>query len=441
MGLFVFQPSAAATDAELLQTYRDEMRRLVASRTLLAWGVLLSFLLIACSLSWLYFPERTRSSIGLFAIAFFIGMANVRLVRVLPTRAVGLSALATITLCLALCAYFVFARPPAELCVMALMIFLTGLVVMFPWGLGGQAPVSVAAVLGYLLALKQGTVPFMPAPYGVLTLTMSAFLTAMGAQLIDRHRFEAYRNAEASERANAAKSEFLATVSHELRTPLTVIIGYTDLMLDETIAPLTDHHDALQRIRDHSAELLDLIQSMLDLNRLEGGGIQLLIEEFRLGDLFDSLRQGLPANWSKPAVRLAWPIDVPNVVMRSDRQKIEVIVRNLIHNALKYTDEGTVTVAARSESRFVHLTVTDTGSGIAAEDLQCIFEIFQQSRRQAPRGGGVGLGLYIVKRFTEALGGTVGVDSRPGSGARFSVSLPIVAPPMPGALSGSGVAT
>src|SRR5690606_20041388 len=121
-----------------------------------------------------------------------------------------------------------------------------------------------------------------------------------------REAAEAARHAAESARANAAKSEFLATVSHELRTPLNIIVGYTELLLDDAFPTRREQHEALLRIHQQSRQLLDLIQSMLDLNRMEAGGISLVVEEFRIADVLDTLRSGLPANWCKPGVALHW---------------------------------------------------------------------------------------------------------------------------------------
>jgi signal transduction histidine kinase len=167
---------------------------------------------------------------------------------------------------------------------------------------------------------------------------------------------------------------------------------------------------------------------MLDLNRLEAGGISLVIEEFALEDLLDRLRTSLPANWGKPGVELRWRLSEGRTRLRSDRGKIEIVLRNLIHNALKYTEQGSVSVSADVDARRVRFSVEDTGQGIAEADLGQIFEMFVQGNSGPPREGGVGLGLYIVSRLTNVLGGEISVESRHGEGSRFTVSIPLVAP-------------
>jgi signal transduction histidine kinase len=167
---------------------------------------------------------------------------------------------------------------------------------------------------------------------------------------------------------------------------------------------------------------------MLDLNRIEDGGIPVVMEEFQVSSALESLRAGLPANWCKPGIALSWHAGPNGTRIRSDRGKLEMILRNLIHNALKYTEHGSVTVSAEADAKRqrVDFVVADTGQGIHADDLEGIFEMFRQgSNGGPPRGGGVGLGLYIVKQLTHALGGEIRVDSRLGVGSRFTVSLPM----------------
>lgn len=232
--------------------------------------------------------------------------------------------------------------------------------------------------------------------------------------------------------ANRAKSEFIATMSHELRTPINVVMGYADLLIEGAFGDATqDQLDVLNRMRHQSAQLLDLVQPMLDLNRLEARQTSIARDAFRITDLIESLQLTVPASWCKPGVALLWEVPLDsNVVMHSDRGKIEMIVRNLIHNALKYTDHGEVAVCIDSETTagYVAIVVRDTGTGIAANDLPMLFEMFGQSNSDLPRDGGVGLGLYIVKRLTDVLGGRVSVESVRGRGSTFTVTLPVDVP-------------
>ncbi len=240
------------------------------------------------------------------------------------------------------------------------------------------------------------------------------------------------RAMEEARRANLLKSEFVATMSHELRTPLNVILGYTDLLLDDCTSQRADGErcEMLRRLRENSLQLSDLIQGMLDLNRLETQRLPIAIAPVRIGDLIGRLRSGISASWSAEQGRVHWLVADEAVVMRTDQVKLEIILRNLIQNALKFGKESRVTLTARCDpaARHVVFSVADTGPGIPAAEHSLIFEMFRQGSAQAP-GGGAGLGLYIVKRFSEVLGGTVTVESREGAGSRFVVSLPLDGPP------------
>jgi signal transduction histidine kinase len=269
----------------------------------------------------------------------------------------------------------------------------------------------------------------MPVSYDILFLVSGVFTFAVGTYLLDQHRFAAYRHAILAERASAIKSEFLAAISHELRTPLNVIIGYTNMLLNEFAAESLERQRPLRRIYEQSLELLYLIQSMLDLNRLDAGRMPLVVEEFQLKDVLENLRMNLPLSWVKSGVELRWIVPEVRVVLHSDQRKIEMAVRNLIHNALKFTEKGSVTVSAELQAASaVCFRVKDTGPGIAAEELSCIFEMFQQGSAGIRGRNGVGLGLHIVKRFSEVLGGAAYVESQLGVGTCFTVFFPLTVP-------------
>jgi signal transduction histidine kinase len=420
--------------AAIAEAYQAETRTLVAERFPIAGAIFLMLMAIAYGIEWLYFPQRWLP-LSLCYLAFVvIVLVSTALTRRFPRHAVGTSLGGAVGLTFALAAYLALVQGSAELTLLAMIGFLTGQVVQFPWGARGQAVATLGALSAYLWALEVGATSSLPVPYGLFALASHALMTVIGAQLLDTYRFtafreaaEAARHAAESQRANAAKSEFLATVSHELRTPLNIIVGYTDLLLEGAFPQRLDELDALGRIHQQSRQLLDLIQSMLDLNRMEAGGVSLVVEEFSLGGALDSLRASLPANWCKPEVALTWEANDSAATMRSDRGKLEMILRNLIHNALKYTERGAVTVTAHADRGLgrVRFAVADTGQGIDATELTDIFEMFRQGSNGPPRGGGVGLGLYIAKQLTDALGGEIGVSSQLGAGAQFTVQLPL----------------
>jgi signal transduction histidine kinase len=232
------------------------------------------------------------------------------------------------------------------------------------------------------------------------------------------------------ERSNRLKSDFVATMSHELRTPLNIIIGYVDLVLQGEFGPLTgEQTDTLQRVERNANKLLGLVDSTLDLSRLEKGETPLDLSSFRLTDLVDDIRVEMDYESAKPEVTLLF--DVPTgLSICSDAIKLKVIVRNLVDNALKFTPCGSVTVSAAKQNGGVSISVADTGVGICSDVLPIIFEPFRQGESgMTRRFGGVGLGLYIVRRLIDTLGGTISVESEVGRGSTFRVSVPSLSHP------------
>jgi signal transduction histidine kinase len=250
-------------------------------------------------------------------------------------------------------------------------------------------------------------------------------------EIAERKRTEAaLRHAkEATEKANRAKSEFLATISHELRTPLSIILGYTSILLEEGDAyPAPDRLAALHRIDRSAHELYDLITAVLDMRRLEAGRLPLEITSVSVPDLLMDLQRDTLALQEHSGLIFVWRVDEPLPLLQTDAGKLKIVLKNLLDNAIKFTKQGTVTIRARSQENGIEIGVQDNGSGIAPEALEQIFEPFYQVDEATRLPGGTGLGLSIVQRLVVLLGGRIRVESAVGSGSVFRVWVPVEIP-------------
>jgi signal transduction histidine kinase len=228
------------------------------------------------------------------------------------------------------------------------------------------------------------------------------------------------------EDANRLKEDFVGTMSHELRTPLHILYGYTELLRDESYGPLTSEQiEILGRMEKNVQELTSLINTTLDLSRLQSQRIPLSIQEAKVAEFLAELANEAQQMQKSANVTLQWSA-TPNLPsLWTDIAKLKIIVKNLLTNALKFTENGTVTVSVTPQDNGIMFSVSDTGPGISAEVLPAIFEPFRQGGTFATRKqGGVGLGLYIVQRLLDLLGGTITVESEVGKGSTFRVWLP-----------------
>jgi signal transduction histidine kinase len=238
----------------------------------------------------------------------------------------------------------------------------------------------------------------------------------------------AVRNArvhESAREASRAKSEFLAIMSHELRTPLNALAGYSSLLEEGIYGPVTEQQrTALTRMRAARGQLMELIEQVLEMARLEAGrrtpeAAEVPLEAL-VRDTADALRGAADARG------LALELDLEAVgTLHTDPTLVSGIVRNLVGNALKFTPAGRVSVRLRGEDEGVVVQVEDTGPGIAPELQERIFEpFFQADASTARRHEGSGLGLALSREFARLLGGDLAVRSTPGEGATFTLRLP-----------------
>jgi ammonium transporter len=231
---------------------------------------------------------------------------------------------------------------------------------------------------------------------------------------------------DAAMEAGSAKSRFLANMSHELRTPLNAIIGFTRLVSRNAETLPEKQVDNLSKILVSAEQLLSLIDEILDLSRVEAGRVDLDIAEVHVGDVLREVADSLEPLVDRPRVQLVVEADPRLPWIASDRDKIKQILLNLVSNAIKYTDEGSIAVRADTADGRLRVGVSDTGVGIPGDELGKIFDEFHRAdSASARRRRGTGLGLTISRRLARTLGGDVTAESRLGAGSTFTLDLPL----------------
>ena len=232
---------------------------------------------------------------------------------------------------------------------------------------------------------------------------------------------------EAAEAANKHKSEFLANMSHELRTPLNAILGYTELILDGIYGEVPEKiREVLERLDKNGRHLLNLINDVLDLSKIEAGQLVLSLEEYSMADVIQTVITSVEALAAEKNLKLNVSAPAGLEIGRGDQQRIAQVLLNLVGNAIKFTESGEVKVEVGVSDEMFLISVVDTGPGISIADQKKIFEEFQQADGSSTREkGGTGLGLSIAKKIVEMHGGRIWVESTPGKGSNFSFTLPI----------------
>src|SRR5262249_51514488 len=231
---------------------------------------------------------------------------------------------------------------------------------------------------------------------------------------------------DAAMEAGAAKTHFLANMSHELRTPLNAIIGFTRIVSRNSESLPERQVDNLSKVLVSAEHLLALIDEILDLSRIEAGEVTLDLSETNVTEVLQEVTDSLEPLVQRPRVQLVVAADaqLPGVI--TDRDKLKQILLNLVSNAVKYTDEGTIDVRAEAVAGRLRVDVSDTGVGIRVEELGRIFDEFHRADGEISGGRpGTGLGLTISRRLARTLGGDVRVESTPGVGSTFTLDLPL----------------
>ena len=227
--------------------------------------------------------------------------------------------------------------------------------------------------------------------------------------------------------ANKHKSQFLANMSHELRTPLNAILGYTELIQDNIYGEVPEKiRSTLLRVEKNGRHLLGLINDVLDLSKIEAGSLELAQENYSMNDVVQAAVTAVEplATEKKLSLKILVPPGLPRAT--GDERRTTQVFLNLLGNAIKFTDTGEVLLQVTATDGVFHISVTDTGPGIAEADQQKIFEEFHQAEGvNVSKKSGTGLGLAISKRIIELQDGRIGVESSPGKGSTFWFTMPI----------------
>jgi signal transduction histidine kinase len=279
-------------------------------------------------------------------------------------------------------------------------------------------------ILGALVVWGKETGSFPPEVVDLLqTFANQSVLAIQNARL--------YREIGAKSRqlevASQHKSEFLANMSHELRTPLNAVIGFSEVLIDRMFGELNEKQEEyLKDIYASGTHLLSLINDILDLSKIEAGRMELELTDFHLPTAIDNALMLVRERAGRRSIALHTSIDHRFGHIQADERKVRQVVLNLLSNAIKFTPEGgRIEVGAQPKDRFIEVSVSDTGVGIAPEDQEAVFEEFRQVGAAAKKVEGTGLGLTLCRKFVELHGGRIWVKSEIGVGSTFTFTIPV----------------
>jgi PAS domain S-box-containing protein len=279
-------------------------------------------------------------------------------------------------------------------------------------------------VLGVLDVQDDQPQRFTPGDLSVFSTLAGQIATALeNAAFVE----EVQQTAEQLCEVDRLKSEFMSSMSHELRTPLNSILGYTEVMLMGIDGELpSETMEDIQVIHENGQHLLNLINDILDLAKIEAGTMTLNLEAVEIAPLLEGVKTNNAGLLLNKPIEMVVEAEKGLPTIQADEVRLNQVLNNLVGNAVKFTEEGNITLRAFSDNGWLCIDVTDTGIGISDEDVQKIFDRFTQAdSSNARRAQGTGLGLAITLHLVQMHGGTIDVQSRPGEGSTFTVRLPI----------------
>jgi signal transduction histidine kinase len=383
-------------------------------------------------------PERLPTYLVIYSFGIVWCGLTIWLTRapdVTPTRCLVLTTLLGVVLIANTTTYHIIVGGEAEVLALGNLYLVIGFLTAFPWGGWPQAAVAGAACLGLGIGILTTVTTSVSA--GVLMSGMLSLggLSVAAAVLTDRYRLSLFhardelRQAkEAAEAASRARRDFVASVSHDLRTPVNIIFGMADMALD--VAVTAEQRDFVETIKRSASQLNALLTDLLDFSKMDAGVVDLRPRRFALRPWLATALESHGRDAAVKGVRLRDEIAsaLPESLV-GDPDRLRQVVANLVGNAVKFTDRGSIVVrliAVGSEPATVlRCEVADTGLGIAAEETERLFQPFAQVPATTRSHAGTGLGLAICKRLVEQMGGRIGVESQPGRGSTFWFSVPM----------------
>jgi signal transduction histidine kinase/CheY-like chemotaxis protein len=268
-------------------------------------------------------------------------------------------------------------------------------------------------------------------PYTEGEMSIASAFAGQAAMAVNQVKLVQQLQEQSAELAVASrhKSEFLASMSHELRTPLNAVLGFSEVLLEQMFGEINERQEEyLRDIHGSGRHLLELLNEILDLSKVEAGRMELEYSSFELGPVLDEAVGLMRERAVAHAIDLRTEVGPGVDTVYADRLRLKQVVVNLVSNAVKFTDDGgSVVVRAESDGTELTVTVTDTGIGVPAEDRERIFESFHQGGRGAAHEEGTGLGLTLSRRIVELLGGRMWLDSEVGVGSTFGFSVRVTA--------------